>query len=132
MHCFALGPQMTQAIIAHAHRGYPEEVCGIISGKDHVGAALFPGRNVSPTPRVAYDLDVDTLARQIGFEEAGLTLAAIYHSHPNGPETPSPMDVATAFYSDSVYIICSLAEPGRPVLRGFRILNGQPCEVRLT
>ena len=45
-------------------------------------AALYRGRNVSPTPAVAYELDVETLARQIEFEEQGLTLAAIYHSHP--------------------------------------------------
>jgi proteasome lid subunit RPN8/RPN11 len=132
MECFALGPEMKRAIIAHALQGYPEEVCGIISGIDQSAAALYPGRNVSPIPHTEYELDADTLARQIWFEEAGLTLAAIYHSHPAGPEMPSPTDVARAFYNESVYIICSLADPDRPILRGYRILNGQPREVGLT
>ncbi len=92
---------------------------------------LYRGRNVSPTPAVAYELDVETLARQIEFEEQGLTLAAIYHSHPFGPETPSPTDVARAFYPDSMYVICSLADPSQPVVRGFRIVDGRTTEVSL-
>jgi len=118
-------------IIAHARVGYPDEVCGIIAGRDEAMAALYRGRNVSPTPAVAYELDVETLARQIEFEEQGLTLAAIYHSHPCGPETPSPTDVARAFYPDSIYVICSLADPNRPVVRGFRIVDGRVTEIRL-
>ena len=122
---------MANAIIAHARAGYPAEVCGIISGRAGVGVELFPGRNVSPTPTVAYELDIETLARQVRFEDEGLTLAAIYHSHPAGPEVPSATDVSRAFYPDSVYLICSLAEPGRPVLRGFRIIGGRADEIRL-
>ena len=128
---FTLAPGMAAEIIAHTRAGYPEEVCGIIAGRHDVGVALYRGRNVSPEPRVAYELDVETLARQIAFEDEGLTLAAIYHSHPAGPETPSPADVAKAFYPESVHIICSLADPRRPRLRGFRIVNGQVQEVGL-
>ncbi len=93
--------------------------------------AVYPGRNISQTPRVAYELDHDTLARMIDFEDAGLALAAIYHSHPRGPETPSATDVAQAYYPEAVYLICSLADPARPVLRGFRIAAGRAREVRL-
>ena len=81
----------------------------------------YPGRNISPTPAVAYELDHDTLARVFEFEDAGLELVAIYHSHPHGPETPSPTDIAQAFYPDSGYLIVSLATPDWPVVRGFRI-----------
>ena len=80
---------------------------------------------------MAYELDHETLARQIEFEDQGLTLAAIYHSHPGGPEIPSPTDIQRAYYPDSVYLICSLADPVRPVVRGFRIQDGQVTEVEL-
>lgn len=122
---------MRQEIIAHAAAGYPEEVCGILSGRDGAAAALYPGRNVSPRPQVTYELDVETLARQIEFEDAGLMLAAIYHSHPAGPEIPSPTDIARAAYPEAVYIICSLADRTRPCLRGFRIVDGGVREVAL-
>ncbi len=128
---FRLPAALRQEIEAHARAGYPEEVCGIIAGRADTAMILYRGRNVSPTPRVAYELDVETLIKQIEFEDAGLTLAAIYHSHPTGPETPSTTDIARAFYPDSVYLICSLADPARPVLRGFRIVAGQVWEVML-
>ena len=78
---------------------------------------------------MAYEVDPDTLARMIDFEDAGLELVAIYHSHPRGPETPSPIDIARATYPDSVYLIVSLAAPERPVLRGFRLLDEKALEV---
>lgn len=129
---FCLPRRLRDEIIAHAQSGFPEEVCGILSGQAHRAVALYRGRNVSPTPRVAYELDIETLARQIEFADHGLTLAAIYHSHPAGPETPSETDIARATYPDSIYLICSLADPLRPVLRGFRIVAGRVWEAPLT
>ncbi|MDQ1301752.1 MAG: hypothetical protein QG637_1674 [Chloroflexota bacterium] len=128
---FRLPRHMRDEIVAHARAGFPEEVCGIISGRDAVAVALYRGRNVSTTPRVAYELDVETLARQIAFDDLGLTLAAIYHSHPAGPEIPSATDIARATYPDSVYLICSCADRARPSLRGFKIVAGQAWEVAL-
>ena len=118
-----LPAQLAAAIIAHACAGYPEEVCGLVAGVAGRATAIYPGRNISPTPIDTYELDHDTLARMIDFEDAGLELTAIYHSHPHGPETPSPTDIAHAFYPDSVYLIVSLATPEFPVVRGFRITN---------
>ncbi|MCU0500213.1 MAG: M67 family metallopeptidase [Anaerolineae bacterium] len=128
---FLLGTGMGDEIVAHARAGYPEEVCGIISGRDGVAVELHRGRNVSPIPRTTYELDVETLMKQIEFDDTGLVLAAIYHSHPAGPPIPSSTDIARAFYPDSVYIICSLADPVRPSLRGFRIIDGAVREVVL-
>jgi proteasome lid subunit RPN8/RPN11 len=128
---FLLVGGMREEIIAHARAGFPEEVCGIISGRDGVAVELHRGRNVSPRPRTTYEMDVDTLMKQIAFDDAGLMLAAIYHSHPAGPPTPSPTDIDRAFYPDSVYIICSLADPAQPSLRGFRIVDGAMREVTL-
>jgi desampylase len=128
----ALPEALRAEIVAHAQAGWPEEVCGLLAGRDGVAVELHRGRNVSPTPRVAYELDVDTLAKQIEFYDAGLDLAAIYHSHPRGPETPSPTDIERAAYPDAVYLICSLADRARPVVRGFEIREGRVTEVALT
>jgi proteasome lid subunit RPN8/RPN11 len=129
---FRLTLGICQEILAHARAGFPEEVCGIVSGKEDEAVALYRGRNISPTPRVAYELDVETLTKQIEFDDVGLTLAAIYHSHPAGPETPSETDIARATYPDSVYLICCLADLARPSLRGFRIVASQVWEVALS
>ena len=129
METFLLPPALADEIIAHARQAYPEEACGLVAGRDGAGVALYRGHNVSPTPTIAFELDTETLARQLEFEDQGLTLAAIYHSHPAGPETPSPVDVARAYYPDTVALICSLARPSGPVLRGFRIAGRRVREV---
>ena len=118
-----MSAEIAAQIVEHAQSGYPDEVCGLVVGRGDVATAAYPGRNISPTPAVTYELDHDTLTRMIDFEDAGLELTAIYHSHPHGPGTPSPTDIAHAFYPDSVYLIVSLATPEFPVVRGFRITN---------
>jgi proteasome lid subunit RPN8/RPN11 len=118
-----MSAEIAAQIVAHARAGYPDEVCGLLAGRGEVATAAYPGRNISPTPAVTYELDHNTLARVFDFEDAGLELVAIYHSHPRGPETPSPTDIAHAYYSESVYLILSLATPDWPVVRGFRITN---------
>jgi [CysO sulfur-carrier protein]-S-L-cysteine hydrolase len=128
---FRMSAEIAAQIVEHARSGYPAEVCGLVAGRDGVAAAVYPGRNISPTPAETYELDRDTLARVFDFDDAGLELAAIYHSHPRGPETPSPTDIALAFYPDSVYLIVSLATPGRPVVRGFRITDRRAREAAI-
>jgi proteasome lid subunit RPN8/RPN11 len=130
---FELAAALAEQITAHARECFPEEACGIIAGTCDAGLTLHRGRNLSPTPRVAFDLDPVTLARQLDFEHAGLAMSAIYHSHPVGPETPSSLDIgrATEGYPDSVTIICSLADMGNPVLRAFRIDRGRAREIAL-
>jgi [CysO sulfur-carrier protein]-S-L-cysteine hydrolase len=129
-----LAPRLIDEIFAHARECYPEEACGIIAGACHdSGTALYRGRNLSPAPRAAFELDPGTLARQIDLEDAGLALTAIYHSHPAGPETPSPIDVRrmAEAYPNSVILVCSLADQRSPVLRAFRVARGQAREVVL-
>jgi proteasome lid subunit RPN8/RPN11 len=126
-----LVPGMSETIIAHAWAGFPDEVCGILAGRRGQAIALYRGRNVSSTPRVAYELDLDTLALQIGFANDDMEMIGIYHSHPTGPETPSTTDIEQSYYPDAVYLICSLADQFRPTLRAFRIVNGGFFEVQL-
>lgn len=122
---------LARQIVSHALAACPEEACGLVSGRDGAALQVHEGRNVSAIPRAAYELDSDTLALQIGFEEAGLALVAIYHSHPRGPVTPSAADIARAAYPGVVHIICSLADCDRPQLRGFFIAGERFCEIPL-
>jgi proteasome lid subunit RPN8/RPN11 len=124
---FRLPPGLAGQIIAHARADYPEEACGLISGRDGVAMAIYPGRNVSATPRTTFELDIETLARQIEFEDAGMELVAIYHSHPHGPAVPSEADVERAAYPDALYLICSLVDPSCPVLHAFRYDVRRAC-----
>ena len=81
---------------------------------------------------VSYRLDPEEQIRAfMEIEENGWELLALYHSHTDLPAYPSARDVEMAFYSDSLYIIISLAEVDRPALRAFRIVDGVVDEEKL-
>lgn len=115
-------PAAIQAdIIAHSRAGWPEEVCGILAGRDGVVTGLLRAANVAADRRLHYTVDPAVLLRQFEFEEAGEEMIAIYHSHPLSPAYPSATDAAQATYPDAVTIICSLQQRQAPVLAGFRL-----------
>ena len=120
---------MAEAIIAHARACHPQEACGLVAGRGDRAELLWPGLNASATPEVAFELDLETLSRQLELEELGLELLAIYHSHPTGPEVPSVLDVKSHHYPDSYALICSLADGEKPALRAFRLADGAVVEV---
>jgi proteasome lid subunit RPN8/RPN11 len=127
-----LSPRLVAEIVAHARAGLPDEVCGLIAGKAGVGLRLYRGRNASRTPRVSFEMDVDTLVRQIEIADAGLDLVAIYHSHPRGREALSAADIAlAALYRDSAQLVCSLADPLRPALMAYRVAGGRAFPIEL-
>lgn len=110
---------------------YPLEACGILAGQKESVSRLYAVDNQLRSP-VAYEMDPQQQLRAIlDLEDDGLQMLAIYHSHPNGPQTPSTSDVAQAYYPDSAHIIVSLAERDRPVARAFMIVKGRVHEIAL-
>jgi proteasome lid subunit RPN8/RPN11 len=124
---------MRQAIIAHARRDAPRECCGIIAGRDGIPVRLHPTTNIAEG-NALYEIDpaqlIELEFHTMPAEET--ELVAIYHSHPVSPAYPSATDIALAFWPDALYIICSLADPAHPVVRGFRIRDGAVTEVDLS
>jgi proteasome lid subunit RPN8/RPN11 len=111
-----------QEIIAHAEQGAPTEVCGILAGVDGRATKLVRGRNEAANPVMDYWIDGQTLLKQFDFEDRGEAMIAVYHSHPVDEAYPSATDARNAFYPDAVYLICSLLDPGQPVVRGYLLL----------
>lgn len=102
-------------IVAHAREGKPNEVCGLIAGKEGHAVKLWRTTNNDRTPRVRYNvepLELLHVLREI--ESNGWTLLAIYHSHPATEAYPSGTDVGLAYYPDTVYIIVSLQGDAGP------------------
>ncbi len=127
MKSFRLPRALAEEIVAHAREGHPEEVCGILRGRDGRAVALYRARNIAEDRLENYTVDPQTLLRQFEFEEQGDSLVAIYHSHPVSEAFPSATDAWNAHYPESVYLICSLEQPERPVLRGFYLVP-EPLE----
>lgn len=106
---------------------YPMEACGIMAGSGDLVERLYPVDNQLMSP-YAYKMEPNQqLKAMLDLEEMGWEMLAIYHSHPRGPDVPSPSDVAQATYPDAAHVIVSLLDRQHPSIRAFQIV-GQAIE----
>ena len=125
---FVLERKYADQIIAQAREEAPNECCGVLAGRDGRVEKLFRAVNAEKSP-YRYNVDPRDLLRIYRVCDAnGWDFLAIYHSHTHTEAYPSPTDVGLASWPDSLYVIVSLADPDNPVLRAFRIQDGQVSE----
>jgi proteasome lid subunit RPN8/RPN11 len=128
VYVFALERKYADEIISHAREEDPNECCGILAGKDGQVARLYRGVNAEASPD-RYNVDPQDLLRIYKECDAqGWDFLAIYHSHTHTEAYPSPTDVRLAAWPDAFYLILSLADKAKPVLRAFRIQEGAIAE----
>ncbi len=129
-----------QIIVDHALRGYPNEVCGILGGKDGAVEKVYTMKNAKPGPDY-YEMDAEEQFRVMkDIRDSGLEMIGLFHSHPTGRACPSSMDVERAYwpgtqlpnYPDAIYVIVSLMDRKNPDARGFSIEEGKVTEVPLS
>ncbi len=134
-------------LIAHAQQGDPDEVCGILAGRDSRIERVFPVRNTADEigseqdvfrdretgaaapgrRRVHYYMDPrDQLRVYNELDALGLDLVGYYHSHTHTEARPSPTDIRLATDLMSFYVLVSLEDKGQPALRAWRIQKDDP------
>lgn len=117
-------------MIAHCRACFPNEACGILAGRDGEITAFYPMTNIEQSP-VTYLMDSkEQFAVMKDMRAKGISMAAIFHSHPTSSAYPSGTDVNLAFYDDVVYVIVSLMDPS-PSVRAFTIRQGAIGETEL-
>jgi proteasome lid subunit RPN8/RPN11 len=110
-------------------RHAPLEACGLLAGRnDQVEKLLFVQNQAQSPMRFVMD-PYEQLQAFEWIDSNGLELLGIFHSHPTGPETASPTDIAEAAYA-VIHVICSRRD-GEWLLRGFWIEDGASTEVSL-
>lgn len=113
--------ELLEAIIAHARREAPNEVCGWLAGDRNEVRRIYPVPNVADDPHVGFRMDPETqLSTMHEIRELGLELTGTYHSHPRTPAAPSARDGGLAAYPEAMHLIVSLAAP-EPEVRCYRI-----------
>ncbi|MDQ3871482.1 MAG: M67 family metallopeptidase [Chloroflexota bacterium] len=127
---------LLQQLIDWARDGVPNEACGIIAGDRFAGDGGQALRFHALTNRAAspsrYLIDPDEQLRVMtSIDDADEVVWGIFHSHVASPAEPSGTDIELAFYPGSLYLICSLADPLRPVVRAWTIEGGRVEEVTL-
>jgi proteasome lid subunit RPN8/RPN11 len=120
-------------LLAHAERGLPNEVCGLIAGDVRgdikVVRRVYPLSNPDASP-VHFSVDPqEQLAAVRDMRKNGFTPLGNFHSHPNTPARPSPEDIRLAYDPQASYLILSLA--GQPALKAFHIERSRVTEESL-
>ena len=81
--------------------------------------------NVEDSP-IGYAMDPkEQLRVEKHMRQSGLQMLGIYHSHTATEAYPSSVDISLAISPDISYMLVSLREPEHPVLRTYRIRDGE-------
>ena len=117
-----INKELMEQMRSHARRIYPVEACGYVASKDGVHIELYEMTNIDNSPE-HFSFDKDEQIRvYLDSRSKGLTLSAVYHSHPYTPARPSIEDIELAYDKNLSYIIASLAEE-EIVIKSFKIVN---------
>ena len=124
--------QFYEAMIEQALAEYPNECCGLLAGrpagpagKESRVAQIYKMTNTQHSP---INYLMDPREQFVAFKEMrakGLSLLAIYHSHPHTQAYPSKTDVRLAYYPEAAYLILSLEDKAKPVLNAYRISSDE-------
>ena len=113
------------SMISHALESDPEECCGVLLGDDNGAEEARRLKNVHPQPVRRYEMPpMDLMRVESEAEARGRKIVAIYHSHTHTQAYPSQTDVNNAvesWWTEPYYILISLVEKTRPIVRAFRI-----------
>lgn len=126
-------------MLSHARVVYPEEACGLLAGSNNKVQRIF---RISNAEHSAYTYRMDEKEQFHAFKEIkseGLSLLAIYHSHPQSPAYPSGTDISRAFfpntsepnYPDAAYIIIGPLD-NKPKINAFHIEKDKITNVEIS
>jgi len=115
-------------MVEHGVAAFPNEACGLLAGKDGRPVKFFAMSNQDASP-ASYRLDPkEQLTVFEKIDDEGWDLLGIFHTHTHSEAYPSETDLRQAFYPEALYLLMSLSDREKPVLRGFRIEDGEVTE----
>jgi proteasome lid subunit RPN8/RPN11 len=86
-------------------RCFPREGCGLIAGRSGRAEVVIPMKNVAERPDRFLAEPVELVRFFNWVEMERLDLIGIFHSHPFGPQTPSPVDIKDFAYPGVISVI---------------------------
>ena len=125
-------------MILHALEEDPRECCGVLLGAgDDEATEFVKVRNVAEEKERRYSMDpLEQAAAEQRADAGGKSITGIFHSHTFTQAYPSATDIRNAvnsMWTGPVYVLVSLVEKTRPVVRAFRISDdGEVTEVVVT
>lgn len=124
-----------EKILDHARNGLPNEACGLIGGviekKIKVVKEVYLLRNVDESKEHFSMNPAEQLKAVKDLRAKGYLLFGNFHSHPESPSRPSEEDKRLAYDPEASYLILSLLERDKPVLKAFNIIGGTVSEEQI-
>ncbi len=116
------------SITRHAESGYPNEICGILLGKEVDGRRVImnsmPIENSFETDEQYHRFRITPQAMLAAERLAGrdrMDVLGVYHSHPNSPARPSEYDRDHAAWTAWTYVIISVIDGNPADLRAWKL-----------
>lgn len=126
-----LTKEQYQKMITYVDSHAPLEACGLLAGRDSkVEHVIVVSNQAQSTVRYVMN-PIEQLHAFEWIDSNGLDLIGIFHSHPSGPETVSPTDLAEAAYAVVYVILARMDNAHAWSARGFWLENGKYSEVVL-
>jgi proteasome lid subunit RPN8/RPN11 len=122
---FKLARRFAEEMIDHARTEIPNECCGLLAGKDGIILQLYRCDSAEKSPFRYYVDPKDQFRIMRELDQKEWDLIGIYHSHTHTEAYPSKTDLELAFYPEALYFIVSLQKADAPVIRAFRIVDGE-------
>ena len=115
-----------EKMLSHALSCVPEEACGLLGGtiKDNGDKEVKIIYLLTNTDHSNEHFSLDPkeqLAAIKDMRSNGLVPLGNWHSHPESPSRPSEEDKRLAYDKTASYMILSLEDKERPILRSFNI-----------
>ena len=117
MDALYLSQRTVKEVLGHARAALPNECVGLLFGYGNRVKRRVPLTNVADASTRYFAAPDELFAALRAAEAEGDDLLAIYHSHPNGRQTPSETDLQEARYSAAHLIVA----PQLGVVRAFAL-----------
>ena len=130
-----LTKQQYDEILNHALKAVPNEACGLIGGiidcDDKIVQKVYLLTNIDNSPE-HFSMDPkDQFTAVKDMRSNGWVMFGNFHSHPESPSRPSEEDKRLAFDPDASYLILSLLDKEKPVLKSFKIRKNEVSEEKI-
>ena len=123
--CLQIAAAHWRQMKAHILSTLPEEACGLLGGIQNQVQTVWPITNSLHSPTRFRMEPTEQLKAFLWLEEHHQQLLGIFHSHPNGPPTPSATDLAECYYPEAFTLIWAPTDAQPWQLRCFALQNQQ-------
>jgi len=121
---------LADTIRKHAAQSFPNEACGLLTGRHGKGSTRITGVHISDNlssadPKRNFEIDPKLrfdLMRTCEAGNDGTEIIGHYHSHPDHPAEPSDTDLAMAYEDNFIWLICGVSKDGATEINAFKPL----------